>query len=127
MTFQHPIRASSSDEVVDPLESTVRDVSSTVGWCVHPAEPNDPARVLRFGNRRPESFGFHKPVQEVVVQEVVQGIAVQEEDQGGGGQARRASEFHLQTLIIYKLGFNENHYTFTLTSLIRIVLCSKCS
>jgi len=33
---------------------------------------------------------------------------------------------HMQTLIIYKLGFNQNHYTFTFILLIRIVLCSKC-
>ena len=32
---------------------------------------------------------------------------------------------HLQTLIIYKLGFNQNYYTFTLMLLIKIVLCSK--
>ena len=31
----------------------------------------------------------------------------------------------MQTLIIYKLGFNENYYTFTFILLIKIVLCSK--
>jgi len=31
---------------------------------------------------------------------------------------------HLQTLRIYKLGFNQNYYTFTLILLIKIVLCS---
>jgi len=33
--------------------------------------------------------------------------------------------FYLQTLIIYKLGFNENYYTFTLILLIQIMLSSK--
>jgi hypothetical protein len=32
---------------------------------------------------------------------------------------------HVETLIIYKLGSNQNYYTFPLTLLIRIVLCSK--
>ena len=35
------------------------------------------------------------------------------------------TESHMQTLIIYKLGFNQNYYTFTLILLIKIVLCSK--
>ena len=34
-------------------------------------------------------------------------------------------QFHLQTLIIYRLGFNKNNYAFTLISLVKIVLCSK--
>ena len=33
--------------------------------------------------------------------------------------------FHLQTLMIYKLGFYENYYTSTSILLITIVLCSK--
>ena len=33
--------------------------------------------------------------------------------------------FHVQTLIIYKLGFNQNYYTVALTLLIKIVLCGK--
>ena len=33
---------------------------------------------------------------------------------------------HMQTLIIYKLGFNQNYHTFTLMLLIKIVLCSEC-
>ena len=33
-------------------------------------------------------------------------------------------KFHLQTLIIYKLGFNQNYYTFSLRLPIKIVLCS---
>ena len=33
--------------------------------------------------------------------------------------------FHMQTLIIYKLGFKQNYYTFTLILLIKIVLCSE--
>ena len=33
--------------------------------------------------------------------------------------------FHLQTLIIYKLGCNQNCYTFTLILLMKIVMCSK--
>ena len=32
---------------------------------------------------------------------------------------------HMQTLVIYKVGFIQNYYTFTLMLLIRIVLCSK--
>ena len=32
---------------------------------------------------------------------------------------------HLQTLMIYKLGFNQNYYTIALLLLIKIVLCSK--
>ena len=32
---------------------------------------------------------------------------------------------HVETLMIYKLGFNQNYYTFTLILLIKIVLCSK--
>jgi len=31
----------------------------------------------------------------------------------------------MQTLTIYKLGFNQDYYTFTFISLIKIVLCSK--
>ena len=34
-------------------------------------------------------------------------------------------QYHMQTLAIYKLGFNQNYYTFTLISLMKIVLCSK--
>ena len=43
------------------------------------------------------------------------------------GRARlgRADGFHVETLIIYKLGFNQNYYTFALILLIKIVLCSK--
>jgi len=33
----------------------------------------------------------------------------------------------VQTLIIHKLGFNQNYYTFTLILLIKIVMCSKFS
>ena len=32
---------------------------------------------------------------------------------------------HLQALIIYKLGFNQNYHTFTLVLLMKIDLCSK--
>ena len=39
------------------------------------------------------------------------------------GSKRRP--FHRSTLIIYTLGFNQNHYTFALISLIKIVMCSK--
>ena len=35
------------------------------------------------------------------------------------------SESHLQTLIIYKLGFNQNYCIFTSILLIKIVRCSK--
>jgi len=34
-------------------------------------------------------------------------------------------ESHMQTLIFYQLGFNQNYYTFALILLIKIVLCSK--
>jgi len=40
-------------------------------------------------------------------------------------RAIRDGQSHVQTLTIYKLGFNQNYYTFTLTLLIKIVLCSK--
>ena len=30
--------------------------------------------------------------------------------------------FHLQTLIIYRLGFNQNHYTFTFISLVKMIV-----
>ena len=33
--------------------------------------------------------------------------------------------FHMQTLIIYKLGFNENYYTFAVILHVKIVTCSK--
>ena len=33
--------------------------------------------------------------------------------------------FHLQTFVIYKLGYNQNYYTITLTLLIKIVLCNE--
>jgi len=36
-----------------------------------------------------------------------------------------AHQFHVETLIIHKLGFNQNYYTFALILLIKIVLCSK--
>ena len=36
-----------------------------------------------------------------------------------------ACGFHVQTLIIYKLGFNQNYHTFDLKLLIQIVLCTK--
>ena len=32
---------------------------------------------------------------------------------------------NMQTVIIFKLGFNQNHYTFTLKLLIKIVRCCK--
>ena len=32
---------------------------------------------------------------------------------------------HMQTLIVYRLGFNQNYYTFTLILIINIVLCGK--
>jgi len=39
--------------------------------------------------------------------------------------ACRSEGFHMQTLIIYKLGANQNYYTFTLILLIKIDMCSK--
>ena len=36
-------------------------------------------------------------------------------------------ESHLQTLVIYKVGFNQNNYTFTSILLIEIVLCRTFS
>ena len=41
------------------------------------------------------------------------------------GGATRSAWFYLQTILIYKLGFNHNCFTFTLISLIKIVLCRK--
>ena len=38
---------------------------------------------------------------------------------------RGVSGFHVETLIIHKLGFNQNYYTFALTLLIKIVLCQN--
>ena len=35
--------------------------------------------------------------------------------------------FHMQTLIIYERGYNQNYNTFALISLMKIVLCSKLS
>jgi len=32
---------------------------------------------------------------------------------------------HVETLVIYKLGFDPNYYTFALILLIKIVMCSK--
>ena len=52
--------------------------------------------------------------------------------QVGGAHGRAAwradrcrLQFHVETLIIYNLGFNQNYYTFVLILLIKIVLCSK--
>ena len=36
-----------------------------------------------------------------------------------------ATRFHLQTLMIYEHGFNQNYYNFTMISLIKIVLRSR--
>ena len=38
---------------------------------------------------------------------------------------RHARKFHVETLVLCELGFNQNYYTFVLISLIKIVLCSK--
>ena len=48
-----------------------------------------------------------------------------ERDEDQQMQALSNQESHMQTLIIYKLGFNQNYYTFTLMLLIKIVLCIK--
>ena len=37
------------------------------------------------------------------------------------------ARFHLQTLEIYKFGFTQNHHTFSLILLTKIVLCSQLS
>jgi hypothetical protein len=42
-----------------------------------------------------------------------------------GAERLEARGVEMQTLMIYKLGFNQNHYTFTLILLIKIVLSSK--
>jgi len=51
---------------------------------------------------------------------------VQESEKGppacGSGDA---GEFHMQTLMIHQLGFDQNYYTLTFILLIKIVLCSK--
>ena len=39
--------------------------------------------------------------------------------------ALEPGQSHLQTLVIYKLGFSQDYYIFTLILLIKIVLCSK--
>ena len=36
-----------------------------------------------------------------------------------------APAIHVGTNVIHKLGFNQNHYIFTLILLIKIVLCSE--
>ena len=43
----------------------------------------------------------------------------------GSGVPLAGRGCHLQTLIIYKLGFNQNYFTFTQMLLIKIVLCSR--
>jgi len=40
---------------------------------------------------------------------------------------KRGRGFRMQTLVIYKLGFNQNYYTFTLILLLKIVLRSRFS
>jgi len=42
-----------------------------------------------------------------------------------GSVGRQTGRFHVETLIIYKLDFNQNYYTFALILLIKIVLRSK--
>jgi len=49
-----------------------------------------------------------------------------------GGNADRIEHAHViwnetgrQTRIVYKLGFSQNHYTFALILLVKIVLCIK--
>ena len=37
------------------------------------------------------------------------------------------ARIHLQTLVSYKRGFNQNYYIFTLKLLITIIMCSKFS
>ena len=45
---------------------------------------------------------------------------------GEAGRERvRMEQSHVETLIIHKLGFNQNHYTFTLILLMNIVMCRK--
>ena len=53
-----------------------------------------------------------------------------EEKGGGARETYRCSRpapavSHMQTHTIYKLGFNQNYYTFTFLLLIKIVMCSK--
>ena len=38
----------------------------------------------------------------------------------------RVCQMHMQTLVIYKLGFNQDNSTFTSILPIKIVMCSKC-
>ena len=45
----------------------------------------------------------------------------------GANRGREKDESYLQTLIICKHCFDENHDTFTLTLLIKIVMCSTFS
>ena len=44
---------------------------------------------------------------------------------GDPGSSPTVGGSDVETLIIYKLSFNQNHYTFALILLIKIVLCSK--
>jgi hypothetical protein len=48
-----------------------------------------------------------------------------EEKEDGQEAVATPCRFHLQALKIDRLGFNQNYYTFTSMSLIRIVLCSR--
>ena len=41
------------------------------------------------------------------------------------GERTRSVRSHMPTLMIYELGFNQDYYTFTLISLVKIILCSK--
>jgi len=34
-------------------------------------------------------------------------------------------QFHVETLMVYKLGFNQNYFTFSLILLIKLVLCGN--
>ena len=45
--------------------------------------------------------------------------------QGLGPAVKVSGRFHVKTVIIYKLGFNENYYTFTSILLAKIVMCSN--
>jgi len=57
-------------------------------------------------------------------------VRVWERESQSGWNSSHASgnlicRFYTQTLIFYKLGFNQNYHTFTLMLLVKTVLCSK--
>ena len=44
---------------------------------------------------------------------------------GFASTPREMAQSHVETLLIYKLGFNQDYYTFVETLLVKNILCSK--